>query len=398
MSEAGTDAYIGHARRILIVDDNPADLAFYRRCLAHDGCRVHEAVNGDQAFEVLNKEPIDCVLLDYRLPRNDGLEVLRLLKGDLNLRTIPVIMLTGEGNESVAVEALHSGAVDYIRKESASLDVFQKAIRNAVEKHRLRQLVTLRKRRLELANDQLRKQNEEIQRFYHVVSHEIKTPLTAAREFISIVMDGLAGDVTSYQTECLNYAIASCDQIASQFNELIDTARLDAGKLVLKFEPVDVTAVFERAMASAGAPARDKGIVIETEIEPGAVSLVADERRVVQVVSNLLGNAVKFTPPRGHVWLKAAVDPESNDLVLSVRDSGCGIAKEHLDKVFDRLYQIEPDPTQARPDDEAERGLGLGLSIAKELVRLHGGELGVLSGIGGGSTFVVRLPREPREL
>jgi signal transduction histidine kinase len=181
----------------------------------------------------------------------------------------------------------------------------------------------------------------------------------------------------------------SCDQIASHFNDLIDTARLDAGKLRLELRSVDVTGVFDRAIAGVAERARQKKISIITEIRGEARTAYADEPRLVQIVSNLVCNAVKFTPRGGQIDLSTSIDPVRNELLLSVSDTGCGVNSEELGHIFERLYQVEH---KADEPLDAGLGLGLGLSIAQELSKLHGGSIQVDSEPGKGSTFVLRLP------
>jgi signal transduction histidine kinase len=196
--------------------------------------------------------------------------------------------------------------------------------------------------------------------------------------------------VTELQTEYLRYATLSCDQIACHFNDLIDTARLDAGKLQLNPRQVDVTGAFDRAIGGVAERARQKKISIITEIREDAHTAFADEPRLVQIISNLVCNAVKFTPRGGRIDLSTNVDPESNDLLISVSDTGCGVKIEELSRIFERLYQVEH-----KADEPLDTGLGLGLSIAQELAKLHGGSIQASSEPGCGSTFVLRLPARP---
>jgi signal transduction histidine kinase len=213
--------------------------------------------------------------------------------------------------------------------------------------------------------------------------------LTAVREFIALVLDGIAGPLQSEdQKTFLEHALDGCDQIARHVNDLSDSSRLENTKLRLNLAPVRPERIISFALASIRNIAVAKGLHLKTEITPNLPPVLADEVRLSQILGNLLGNAAKFTPPHGEIALSAQFKPGStSEIEITVRDSGCGIAPEHLDKIFNRLYQVPH-----AGDDLMGSGLGLGLSIARELVQLHGGALRVESTLGLGSAFRFDLP------
>jgi signal transduction histidine kinase len=378
---------------VLLIDDSPADHELYRRYLADgDDLELIEAWTPEDGLRLARQRHFDCVLLDYRMPRMDGLEVLKALHDDRRTRDLPVIMLTGHGNETLAVGAMHGGAIDYVPKDRASPGVFRHTIRNAVEKARMRQMIADKTRDLEIANETLRRRQQEIERVYHTISHEIKTPLSAAREFIAIVLDRIAGPVSEQQHEYLDLAMESCDQLASHFNDLLDTARLDTGKLRLDRQMTEIGRVMFRATAAVAAAAREKGVVVTRKVASPLPLVCVDAGRIMQVLANLLSNAIKFTPAGGRVAISAArATWPANELRVVVEDTGCGIAAADLPHIFDRLYQVPASGTGSRT------GLGLGLSIARDLVRLHGGDITVTSTPGAGSVFTVILPTRGAE-
>jgi signal transduction histidine kinase len=243
-----------------------------------------------------------------------------------------------------------------------------------------------RNQRLMRANEELQRKSDQIQRFYQAVSHEIKTPLTAAREFLSLVADGVYGQVSEQQAEALGLAMESCDQIAGHFNELIEVTRLDTGKLRLKKAPCGPQRLVTLSVASVRAAAAVKGVALEECVAADLPPLDVDGSRIVQVLSNLLNNAEKFTPAGGTIKVFAERGPIPDTVTIGVSDTGCGIAPHDLPRIFDRLYQA------ASHAETFTRGLGLGLSIAHDIVALHGGELLVESEVGRGSTFKVQLP------
>lgn len=245
---------------------------------------------------------------------------------------------------------------------------------------------------LEQRNRDLLKKNQEIQNFYHTLSHELKTPLTSATEFIAIVLDGLGGPVNDTQKEYLGIAKESCTQLRDCINDLLDATRLETGKFRLQIKPASLDALVHRVLTTFQPAAQEKKITLTEELQPGLPVLPLDEHRMVQVITNLVGNALKFTPPGGSILAKVREAPRSAELVeFSVRDTGCGIPKAEQEHIFDRLYQV-------KTGDSATGGVGLGLYLCRELVQLHGGNIWVESEPESGSTFAFVIPKSPHLL
>lgn len=240
---------------------------------------------------------------------------------------------------------------------------------------------------VERTNSDLRRKNEEIQNFYHTLSHELKTPLTSAREFISIVIDGLAGGLTDTQREYLRIAMDSCNQLRVCINDLLDATRLETGKLSIDLKPTAIGELAQRVVTTLLPAANGKRIRLACDVERGLPPVELDESRVTQVITNLVNNAVKFTEPGGEITVGVGASAEKADFVeVSVIDTGRGIAGSQIDRIFDRLYQVKSG------DATTEHGVGLGLFICRELVRLHGGDIRVESVVGKGSAFTFELP------
>jgi PAS domain S-box-containing protein len=246
--------------------------------------------------------------------------------------------------------------------------------------------------RLEATNQDLVRRNQEIQNFYHVLSHELKTPLTSAREFVSMVMEGLAGPLNRTQLEYLGIAKDSCNQLRVCVNDLLDTTRIETGKLSLKFTSIDLKEVVERIVKSQRAKAVEHNVHLDFEPPSDLAVIAADENRITQVVINLIDNAFKFTPSGGIIAVKiSGVFGRPDYLQVSVSDTGCGIPKEELDCIFERLHQVKAG------DATKEHGIGLGLYLCRELVWLHGGVIWVNSQVGKGSVFTFVLPKSQKK-
>lgn len=376
--------------RVLLIDDDPAYRHLCQRYLSRAPLNdfvLTTVADPSSAIAICREQTFDCLLIDYSLPNLTGTQVFKTLDQTISDFTPPAIILTADGGEEAAASAIRAGAADFMPKRTISSESLSRSIRNAVEKWQLKKAADTRARDLRCANQKLQSKNDQIQRFYHGVSHEVKTPLTAAREFIAIVLDGLAGPVTEQQEEVLTHALESCDQITSHFDDLIEMTRLDANKIVMNKAVGSLEKVVARSLASITGAVEAKSIYFRKKIDSPLPLVYIDGNRVIQVLSNLLGNAVKFTEPNGTITLSISHDTADGFVEIAVSDTGCGIAPKDRPQVFDRLFQVDDSG-----DVLSGAGLGLGLSIAKEIVQLHGGSIWVDSVFGSGSTFTFRLP------
>jgi PAS domain S-box-containing protein len=244
---------------------------------------------------------------------------------------------------------------------------------------------------LQKTNRDLLKKNREIENFYHTLSHELKTPLTSASEFVSIVIDGLAGSINDTQREYLEIAKDSCIQLRNCINDLFDATRLETGKLALQRKPVRLDLLARRVITAMLPTAREKEVSLTEDLQPGLAPALADEHRIIQVITNLLANALKHTGSGGSIHIRLRPSALSDDLLeFSVRDTGCGISPADQQHIFDRLYQV-------KTGDATTGGVGLGLYLSRELVQLHGGQIWVESQLGQGSAFTFVIPKAPSE-
>ena len=279
----------------------------------------------------------------------------------------------------------------YMPQSAQSPYSLGQAITHVVETYHAHVQFTAQRHRLEQANhenEELQRHNERLRSFYHMLSHELRTPLAAAREFIAIVLDGLAGGLSEAQHEYLRMAKDSCDQITLCLNDLLDVARLDTGKLSIAPQPTAIGRVVSQAVAAMASTAYSKGIRLQQMVALHLPEVLIDERRITQVLINLMSNALKFTPAGGVVDVSVRDNPQKPaELRVSVSDTGRGIPPAELGCIFDQLYQIQPE------DAAVNGGLGLGLYISQAVVKLHGGEIWAESTLGKGSTFSFTVPK-----
>jgi signal transduction histidine kinase len=222
------------------------------------------------------------------------------------------------------------------------------------------------------------------------VSHELKTPLTSIQGFAQAILDDTA-DTPEARKQAAQIIYNESARMHRMALDLLDLARLEAGTADLKMSTVDVGVLLRSIVEKFSPQATKAGVDLRLDISDNLPVLVADGDRLAQVFTNLVDNALKFTPVHGQVTLSAK--KAGAELELSVADSGVGVESEALSRLFDRFYQV--DASRSRAGGEGH-GAGLGLAIVKEIVQAHGGKIGVRSQVGHGTTFTIQLPLAPQ--
>jgi signal transduction histidine kinase len=366
----------GHTH-VLLIEDNPGDadlvcLRLFEGDLAANVSCVTRLADG---LASMAKLPPSVVLLDLNLPDSRGADTFRKVLEEAP--GVPVVILSGQDDEVLAMKALHQGAQDYLVKGDITSRHLERAMRYAIERQALtRSLEMSRLQQLEFKNQ-----------FLSHVSHELRTPLTCIHQFVTILLDGLAGDINPEQRYHLGTVLSSVHQLRAMIRDLLEATRAESGKIRIEPRCIAIRDLIQQAVSMMAATAQEKHVALEVELDTRIPLVYADPDRVLEVLINLIDNGIKFTSPKGSVLVKARiVEADSNMVYVSVTDTGRGISPEAKALIFERLYQ---DPNSV---DNSCAGLGLGLFIAKELVELHGGRIWVASEIGNGSTFSFTLP------
>jgi len=371
--------------RILIVDDDRVDRMAVKRLLLQSAFHIEVSECDDQrsAGEAVKETAFDCVLLDYHLPGSDGLAVLRELRNGGN--PVPVVALTGQGDEEVAVELMKAGAADYLNKNTLTAERLERSLRYALALHRAEEERRQLLEREQQARLQAQAANRAKDEFLATLSHELRTPLNAILGWSRLLSSGHLDESTTRRA--IEIIERNTRLQAQLIEDLLDISRIITGKLRLEFRAVNVRSILEAAVDSVRPAADAKQIRLDCDID-GAHAIMCDPARMQQVVWNLLSNAIKFTPEHGRVTLRAL--RSNGTVVIEVSDTGAGIAREFLPYVFDRFRQQDAATTRAHG------GLGLGLSIVRHLVELHGGTVEARSeGAGHGATFAISVPVAP---
>lgn len=216
------------------------------------------------------------------------------------------------------------------------------------------------------------------------VSHELRTPLVSIDKSIALILNNAVGEVTTPQREFLSIAQRNIKRLSLLINDLLDLSKLEAGRMIVKREPANIVSVINESIDGVENWAKTKGITLERKIQEGLLPVTIDSNKIIQVLNNLIGNAIKFTPNSGRITVEVKLSG-SDQIAVSVHDNGIGINKEDLPKVFDKFYQAgERISTDIQ-------GTGIGLAIAREIVELHGGKIWAESEKGEGATFIFTL-------
>ncbi len=378
--------------KILVVDDNPEDRETCRRYLTRDTVqeyRIVEQASLEHALEFCREEKPDCILLDYHLNDGNGIEFLHSLQEIGGTRLYPVVMLTGTGSETIAVEAMKAGAQDYLVKGTLTPDVLHRTVANTIYKARTDRLLERKQTELEAAYRAAQEANARKDQFLATLSHELRTPLTPILTAVSAL------DVSTTSPEELREVFAiiqrNVELEARLIDDLLDLTRIASGKLKIDPRPADVHQVLNHALDTCRESAASSGVTLTVTWDARESRVLADTARLQQVLWNLLSNAIKFTPRGGRIEITTR-NAAPGAIEVEVRDSGIGIAAEVLPKVFDAFEQGDPRTTRRYG------GLGLGLAIAKALVEAHGGTIRATSeGQDRGSRLILTLATVPTD-
>ena len=360
--------------RVLVVDDEPDNRELHRTLLEMKGHTVFDAGNGAEALDMVKDALPDVILLDVMMPEMDGYEVCRRLKGDPETAPVPIIMVTALAGRSDRLEGIDAGANDFLTKPVGAQDVILR-VRNSIYTKRLYDQVNE-------SLDRLRELEELRDNLTHMIVHDMRSPLMGICGSLELLQMTVADRLDEEDRDDMERALDSSRLLTEMVSSLLDVSRLEAGKMPLHRTVCGLEPVIVKAIDSLGSLARRASVRF---VRPeGVVEAYCDADVTRRIITNLLGNAIKFTPPEKEVRIEAAM---AGDRVrLDVHDAGPGIPEEYKSKIFQKFGQVE-----SRKEGQ-KFSTGLGLTFCKLAVEAHGGEIEVSSVIGSGSTFTVYLP------
>jgi signal transduction histidine kinase len=383
--------------RVLLIEDNPPDARLIEIMLSEAKGVDFDLEYVDRlsaGLERVERGGIDVVLLDLGLPDSQGLDTFRKVRE--HVPDLPVVVLTGLDDEDVGLEAMRSGAQNYLIKGQASGDLLARTIRYAIERRRFEEMEK-RQEMLLRTNQELRELDRMKSAFIEVTSHELLTPLTAISGMVAYVGSQLPQDAPK-----LTQAWQVADHAVKRLERLV-TRTLDiahSGEFGSRLDTVPVSV--DDLVASVCeylAPFVDlRRQTFTTDVADDLPTVLMDPDKIEDVLVNLLMNAVKFTPDGGTIALRVRARQDET-VEFSVRDNGIGISEFDKPHIFDDLFTSFDTLHHSSGEYEfGKRGLGVGLAIAKRFVDMHGGTIHVDSELDKGSTFTFALPVEgPRE-
>jgi signal transduction histidine kinase len=403
------------AAEILVVDDNPANLTAIEAALGDLSARVVRAQSGSDALRLLLERDFALILLDVKMPSLDGFETARLIRARKRSSYTPIVFMTAYGRDDADVLAAYAlGAVDFLFKPivpevlRAKAQVFvELQARNAevqqqaalIREHERREHErSLQAEREHWEAEALRRQMQHLaradrykDRFLAVLSHELRNPLSSVVAGLEILREKMAVDdapVDATMRKAREIIERQAKHLTRLVDDLLDIARISSGKIQLRRETSLLSELIEQAVNTSQPMIQERSQSLSVQLPDHAMSLNGDPIRIVQVVANLLNNASRYTPAGGKIAITCAAQKDGVD--IRVTDNGRGIGPEFLPHVFEAFSQEA---------EHAGAGLGVGLSVVRQLVSLHEGTVAAHSeGQGLGSTFTVWLPLAPSEV
>jgi signal transduction histidine kinase len=376
--------------RVLIADDN-ADMRQFLIGLLSPRYDVEAVADGVAALASIRERVPDLVLSDVMMPKLDGLGLLRELRSDPRTRAVSIVLVSARIEEESRAEGLDVGADDYLEKPFTARELVARVNSNL-------RLARMRREIIEQQNRALVAEtaNAAKTQFLTTMSHELRTPLNAITGYVDLLEMELYGPITGEQRQSLTRIRHSGQHLLALINDVLNFSQMEAGQMRYHLQDVAVQTILERLGTLIEPQASKKQIVYAYEPCPTEAPVVhTDPDRLTQIVLNLLSNAIKFTEPGGRVTLSCSVSHAGaksemawNRLHIRVSDTGCGIPAEKRDSIFEPFVQLDRHLVR-----ESQQGVGLGLSISRDLALNLGGDIAVESAEGKGSTFTLTLPR-----
>lgn len=364
---------------ILVVDDTPENIQVLTGVLSTE-FRVKAALDGERALEIAAAIPSpDLILLDIMMPDMDGYEVIDRLKSNPATDHIPVIFVTAMTHEVDEETGLNLGAVDYITKP----------ISPAILLARVKTQLALYKktRELEMSYQKLQRLEELRDNLVHMLVHDMRTPVSIMQMSLNLLKDEIGNDLNEENLLDLDGALNGTENLIKMIGDLLDVSRFESNQMPLNLQKSDLASTLKQAIDKFGVHATEGRIYIQTESEK--VPLRFDREVISRVITNLVGNAVKFSPTGTDI--KITVKTSADNVEVSVHDSGPGIPIEYQRKIFEKFGQATSKQGKIPTT-------GLGLTFCKLAVEAHHGEVGVDSEPGKGSRFWFSLPLTPVEV
>ena len=361
-----------------MVEDNQKDFETLKLILERiEGMRfeIEYACSLDHAKEKLEDSSFDIILSDVTLGGKKYRDIIETFRK--KAPSIPLIIMAHLSDGVQDFDTFQHGAQDFWFKEHLGSIGLKRSIQNAIERQKL--LLKIE----EVKHEQITQKDKLLSH----VSHELQTPIAVVRECVSMLSDNSSEGLDSSQKHYFETIKKNVGHLQKMINDLVDIARLEEKRLDVNLQPVSADKILRNINREYDLVAKKKNIKLSVDYGYDLPILLADPKRVTQVLINLVGNAIKFSQVEGEVKVSASISEEKNDFVqFSVKDNGIGIQEQHLKQIFSRNYQV---PSELKI---AKKGLGLGLFICRQIIEHHGGSIWTQSKVGEGAEFLFTVP------
>ena len=342
---------------ILAVDDIPDNLLLIQLALEQEGHQVVLAHDGETALKQIKQAPPSLILLDVMMPGLDGYGETRRIRQDKNIPFIPILLVTAR-EESSLVEGLDAGADEFVRKPF-QIDELQARVRSMI---RLKETIDQR------------------ENFVSCLTHDLRTPLVAANRMLDLIKKRAFGDINCEQEEAITNIVNSNQNMLEMLNTLLETHQYELGQKILSFIPCDIQKLIQEVVTELQPLAIEKGIKLEKNIASEVPEIQGDRLELRRVITNLIGNAIKFTDVG---TVKVSLSQNESAVWFRVEDTGIGIPSQEQQTIFQRFHQ----------GNHRRSGKGLGLYLCQQIINAHQGTITVQSELGTGTTFAFSLPK-----
>lgn len=366
---------------VLLIDDDEDDFFIIKRIIAQipdSPFVLNWCPSFQKAKKAITAHDHDLYLVDYHLGEFTGLDLLRF--AEPKKRPEPFVLLTGTGNKEVEIDSMQLGAADYLVKGTFGPDLLARTLFYALERKRIEE------QRLEHLIELNRTKDE----FISLASHQLRTPATGVKQYIGMVLEGFVGNISEAQRSILTKAYESNERQLRIVSDLLKVAQVDAGKVTLKKDSVNIVALMKDVIREQQGTYRERRQKVKFSHDSNIILATIDKDRIRMVLENLLDNASKYSD-EGKTVAVTIDNSDAHRVCIDIQDSGVGVAKEDQDKMFEKFSRIH-NPLSAHVG-----GTGLGLYWAKKIIDLHGGHISFASEENKGTTFTIYLPKSAEE-
>lgn len=366
-------------KRILVVDDVEENTYIVSTILKSAGYTPFVANSGKQAIQIAETQHPDLMLLDINMPEMNGYEVCKYFKETPSIADIPIVFLTVHADAESIAKAFETGAVDYLTKPFKKAELLARvkvhlALRQAQEQ-------------LEDQNIHLKRLNDEKNEFLGIAAHDLKNPLNSIRGMAQMIRKRRDVELSDEEVDEMAHQIETSSNFMFEIiTNLLDVNKIENGKLIVK--PTNVNMVLSLSAVSDRyqVAATKKNIKLNVDIPDGDIQIYADPTLTIQVLDNVVSNAVKYSPHDKQVWIAVSLHPDKRRVRVMVKDEGPGFSEEDKKKLFGKFARLSAKPTGG------EHSTGLGLSIVKRLAEAMEATIWCESELGKGATFFVEFP------